>query len=135
MFTYGVPSLRPKRNPTLVSNVCEAEPIRTQRITANTFQISLTDKSTTRFLTGQSWLVLKWWYLGGGPERGFWRYFADRLNQKFSFVCGAVYVDLIPHYRKSTLHEIKVLEINATWIKANLVKNDFHINNLMRKGG
>ena len=59
MFTYGVTSLRPKRNPTLVSNVLEAEPIRTQRVTANAFQISLTDKSTTRFLTGQSWLVLK----------------------------------------------------------------------------
>ena len=59
MFTYGAPSLRPKRNPTSVSNVLEAEPIRTQRVTANAFQISLTDKSTTRFLTGQSWLVLK----------------------------------------------------------------------------
>ena len=59
MFTYGVPSLRPKRNPTSVSNVCEAEPIRTKRITANAFQISLSDKSTTRFLTGQSWRVLK----------------------------------------------------------------------------
>ena len=60
MFTYGVPSLRPKRNPTSVSNVCEAEPIRTQRITANAFRISLSDKSTTRFLTGQSWRVFGW---------------------------------------------------------------------------
>ena len=90
MFTYGVPSIRPKRNPTPVSNICEAEPFRTQRITANAFRISLTDKSTTRFLTGQSWRALKFWYLGGGPERGFWRYFADILNQKFTFVCGAV---------------------------------------------
>ena len=57
MFAYGVPSLRPKRNPTPVSNVCEAKPIRTQRITANAFRISLTDKSTTGFLTGQSWPV------------------------------------------------------------------------------
>lgn len=32
MFTYGVPSLRPKRNPTPVSNVCEAEPIRTHEL-------------------------------------------------------------------------------------------------------
>ena len=88
MFTYGVPSIRPKRNPTPVSNICEAEHFRTQRITANAFRISLTDKSTTRFLTGQSWRALKFWYLGGGPERGFWRYFADIL--KFSFVCGAV---------------------------------------------
>ena len=90
MFTYGVLSLRPKRNPTSVSNVCEAEPIRNQRITVNAFQISLTDKSTTRFLTGQSWRVLKCWYLGGVSERGFGHYFADRLNQKFIFVCGAV---------------------------------------------
>ena len=90
MFTYGVPSLRPKRNPTPVSNVCEAEPIRTQRITANAFRTSLTGKSSTGFLTGQSWRVLKCWYLGEDPEQGFWRYFADRLNQKFSFVCGAV---------------------------------------------
>ena len=88
MFTYGVPSIRPKRNPTPFSNICEAEPFWTQRITANAFRISLTDKSTTRFLTGQSWRALKFWYLGGGPERGFWRYFADIL--KFSFVCGAV---------------------------------------------
>ena len=81
MFTYGVPSLRPKRNPTPVSNICEAEPFRTQRITANAFRSSLTDKWTTRFLTGQSWRALKCWYLGGGSERGFWRYFADVLNQ------------------------------------------------------
>ena len=79
MFTYGVPSLRPKRNQTPVSNVCEAEPIRTQRITVNAFRISYTNKSTTGFLTYQSWRVLKCWYLGGGPERGFSRYFADRL--------------------------------------------------------
>ena len=59
MFTYGVPSIRPKRNPTPFSNICEAEPFRTQGITANAFRISLTDKSTTRFLTGQSWLVFK----------------------------------------------------------------------------
>ena len=34
---HGVSSLRPKRNPTPISNVCEEEPIRTQRITANAF--------------------------------------------------------------------------------------------------
>ena len=90
MFAYDVPSLRPKCKPTPVSKVCEVEPIRTQRITANAFRISLTDKSTTGFLTGQSWRLLKCWYLGGSPERGFWRYFADGQNQKFNFVCGAV---------------------------------------------
>ena len=58
--------------------------------TANTFRISLTDKSNTGFLTGQSWRVLKCWCLGDDPEQGFWRYFADRLNQKFIFVSGAV---------------------------------------------
>ena len=60
MFAYGVPSLRPKCKPTPVSKVCEAEPIRTQRITANAFRISLIDKSTTGFLTGQSWRVFGW---------------------------------------------------------------------------
>ena len=33
-------------------------------------------------VTSQSWRVLKFWYLGGGPQ--FRRCFADRLNQKFS---------------------------------------------------
>ena len=38
-------------------------------------------------LTGQSWRILKSWYTGGGRKQGFWRFFADRLYQKFSFVC------------------------------------------------
>ena len=33
------------------------------------------------FLTGQSWCVLASWYTVGGPEQGFWRCFAHRLNQ------------------------------------------------------
>ena len=28
-------------------------------------------------------------YTGGNPEQGFWRRFADGLNQKFSFTCDA----------------------------------------------
>ena len=28
-------------------------------------------------------------YTGGNPEQGFWRRFADGLNQKFSFICDA----------------------------------------------
>ena len=31
------------------------------------------------------------------------------------------------YYRKLTFHGIKVLEINATWINANLAENDFQI--------
>ena len=33
------------------------------------------------FSTSQSWRVLKSWYTGEGPELGFWRCFADGLNQ------------------------------------------------------
>ena len=33
----------------------------------------------------------------------------------------------ITYYRKLTLHEIKVLEINATYINVNLMENDFRI--------
>ena len=33
------------------------------------------------FLTGQSCRVLKSWYTGEGQEQGFWRCFADGLNQ------------------------------------------------------
>ena len=40
------------------------------------------------FLTDQSWRVLKSWYTCGGQEKGFRRCVADRLNQKFSSVCG-----------------------------------------------
>ena len=39
-------------------------------------------------LTGQSWHVLKSWYTGGGPEKGFWRCFTDGLNQ--SLITSAV---------------------------------------------
>ena len=31
----------------------------------------MTGKSTTAFLTGQSWRVMKSWYTGGGPTEGF----------------------------------------------------------------
>ena len=39
----------------------------------------------------------------------------------------------LPYYRKLTLHEIKVLEINATWINANLMENDFRIKKINAK--
>ena len=32
------------------------------------------------FLASQSWLVLKSWYTGGGPEQGFRRCFTEGLN-------------------------------------------------------
>ena len=66
------------RNP--VSNICKAStnifvlaPLRTQQITRSHFKFifNLIRKSTMAILLGQSWLVLKSWYLGGGPEQGF----------------------------------------------------------------
>ena len=39
----------------------------------------------------------------------------------------------LPYYRKLTLHEIKVLEINATLINANLMENDFRIKKINAK--
>ena len=39
----------------------------------------------------------------------------------------------IPYYRKLTLHEIKVLEINASQINANLVENEFRMNKINAK--
>ena len=39
----------------------------------------------------------------------------------------------IPYYRKLTLHEIKVLEINATSVNANLMENEFRINKINAK--
>ena len=41
---------------------------------------------------------------------------------------------LLPYYRKLTLHEIKVLEINATSNNANLMENEFRINKINAKG-
>ena len=40
-------------------------------------------------LTGQSWRVLKSWFIGGGPEQGFRPSFADGHNNKLISVCGA----------------------------------------------
>ena len=45
------------------------------------FSFILIGKSTMAFLTGQSRRILKSWYTGEGPEQGFWRFFADGLNQ------------------------------------------------------
>ena len=55
------------------------------------FPLNLIAKLTMAFLTGQSWRVLKSRYTGGGLKQGFQCCFADGLNQKFSFVCGAGY--------------------------------------------
>ena len=40
---------------------------------------------------------------------------------------------VLPYCRKLTLHEIKVLEINATLINANLMENDFRIKKINAK--
>ena len=84
---------------TPVSNVYEAAPIflfkalnGLNELPEVSFEspLNLIGKSTMAFLTGQSWPVLKSWYTGGHPELGFWRCFADGLNQSLvSFVLQA----------------------------------------------
>ena len=63
-------------------NPCSG-PQRSQRITRNAFRPSfqLDCPINNGFLTGQSWGVLKSRYTGGSLEQGFWRCFADGLNQ------------------------------------------------------
>ena len=48
------------------------------------------------FSTSQSWRVLKSWYTGEGQKLGFWRCFADGLNQSLvSSVAQARLHDLL----------------------------------------
>ena len=73
---------------TLVSNIWSAkqcqdpssDPQRTQQITRSAFRIS----------PQPDWQMdnFKSWYVGGGSEPQFQCWFADRLNQRMSFVCG-----------------------------------------------
>ena len=81
-----------RRTLTPVINVCEAAPIFLLRAPCRLnelpkvsfeFPLNLIGKSTMAFLTSQSWRVLKSWHTGGNPEHGFWRCFADGLNQSF----------------------------------------------------
>ena len=82
-------TLRRRRNVTPISNIWKAAPIhlfrvgpqRTQRITVNEFPSHVIGKSTTAFLSGQSWRVLKFWYTGGETKQGLRRRFADELYQ------------------------------------------------------
>ena len=85
-----VTSLHHRCNLTLVSNICEAAlrslfcaPNRLNELLEGGFELpfNLIGKSTKPFLKGQSWPVLKSWYTGEGPEKGFSRCFTDRLNQ------------------------------------------------------
>ena len=83
-------SLRCRCNQTPVSNICEAVPISLTWVPYGLnkllemhfkFPFNLVGKSTTAFLTGQSWHVLKSQYTGGGSaEQGVWGCFADGLN-------------------------------------------------------
>ena len=81
-------SLRRRRSPTRVSDVCETAPMtlfypqRTRRIAGKTF------------LRGQSWRALKSWYTAGARGWGRTRIstlvrFTDGIKQRFSLVCGA----------------------------------------------
>ena len=62
-------------------------------MTGDAFQIPLNIIGNV-FLIGQSWRVLKSWYTGGGPERGFRRCFVDGLKfRRGTCVCGAGYTE------------------------------------------
>ena len=86
-FMYQQITLRRRRNVTPISNIWKAAPIRlfrvgpqrTQRITVDEFPSNVIGKSTTAFLSGQSWRVLKSWYTGGETKQGLRRRFADEL--------------------------------------------------------
>ena len=54
--------------------------------------------------------ILKSWYTCEGPEQGFWHYFTDGLNQRFSFLCGTGYLTIIPQARmgsESIAHKVE----------------------------
>ena len=83
-------SLRWRGNQTPVSNVCETFPrslfwppdeLNELPEVRFEFPFILIGKSTMAFLTGQSWCILKSWYIGGSPDQGLWRCFADGLIQ------------------------------------------------------
>ena len=78
-----VTSLHHRCNLTLVSNVCEAalRSLFCAPKTDSEFPFNLIGKSTKPFLKGQLLPVLKSWYTGEGPKKGFSRCFTDRLNQ------------------------------------------------------
>ena len=84
-------SLHCRHNLTLVSNLelqavptsLFCAPNRLNEVLEMHFEFSfiLIGKSTMVFLTGQSWCTLESWYTGGGPGRGFWNCFADRITR------------------------------------------------------
>ena len=61
-----------------------------------------------------------------GPHKG------GSLGCRLRDASGLVFWE-VHYYRKLTLHEIKVLEINATSINANLMENDFRIEKINAK--
>ena len=71
----------------LSADILVLDPQWTQRITGSAFRIPLQPDWRSRqtkqrpFLTSQSWRVLKSGYTAGSPEQGFWRCFADGVNQ------------------------------------------------------
>ena len=62
------------------------------------FLFLLIGKSTMAFLTGQSWRLLKSWYVCGDPEEGFWHCFADGPNK--SVVSSVVQATLQTKHHK-----------------------------------
>ena len=97
-------SLRCRCNQTPVSNICEAVPISLTWVPYGLnkllemhfeFPFNLVGKSTTAFLTGQSWHVLKSQYTGGGSaEQGVWCCFADGLNLSLVLSVAQARLDL-----------------------------------------
>ena len=114
-YLPSFPSLRCRRNLTSVSTFCKAAPVSLflahnglNELSEMHFEFPsiLIDKSTMAFLTGQSWRVLKCWYTGGGPEQGFQRCCADRLNKRLiSSSAQATLPHAQPHTQFFSLRE------------------------------
>ena len=125
-------SLRRRGNQTAVSNVCETFPrslfwppdeLNELPEVRFEFPFILIGKSTMAFLTGQSWCILKSWYIGGSPDQGLWRCFADGLIQSLLSFLARVRSEtafrlLITlrwlHYKLFSPLEWKIKEIN--WV-------------------
>ena len=67
------------------------------------------------------------------PTKLWWLIWKKRKLNRSRIVPTPFVHIYIPYYRKLRLHEIKVLEINATQINANLMANDFRIKKINAK--
>ena len=88
-------NLHRRCNLTSVSNTCEAVP------------------TAMSFVTGQSWYVLKSWYTGDGPERGFWRCFTEPV---------IVHVCVIKNRSKGATSQKKALSFTSLLLGVDITK-------------